>query len=307
MSVLLGSASINELGQLEGGKLGDQNGKEVLIQNWYLHNKGWVVIRATSPEVRKKIAKNMRNICKNDNIGYSYWDNCYGLLNEASKYKYDASKVKIKCDTNCAKSVICCIRYAGINVEDFNTGNEVSMCEKTGKFVVLTTAKYCKSSDYLLEGDILVTKTKGHTVVVLTDGAKAKEYIPGKLVNCVYCNLRVGPSINYAKVTTLDGGTNLKILDYGKNGWGLVDVLGVTGYVSPLYLEEYKTAKVTGGSTWLRDKPGKDVGAKIVSLSSGTIVYISGETSMVGKTPWYKVFYKGNEGWASGLYVKPIK
>lgn len=181
MAVIVGSARINELGKGEGGEHGDQNGKEVAFDEWYLHSKGWVVIRAKDPIARKKIADDMRYICENDNIGYSYNDYRRGLVNAAKPYGYDARKVKVKCDTDCSMAVVCCIRYAGINVGDFTTKNEVEVCEKTGAFDILTSDKYCKSSDYLLEGDILVTKTMGHSVVVLNNGAKAEEKAPEKM------------------------------------------------------------------------------------------------------------------------------
>ena len=42
--------------------------------------------------------------------------------------------------------------------------------QATGHFEVLRDAKYCSSSEFLMRGDILVTKTKGHTVVVLDNG-----------------------------------------------------------------------------------------------------------------------------------------
>ena len=65
MAVLIGSARSDERGKITGGKVGDQTGKEVSTQNWYLHKKGWVVIRANDPAVREKIAKSMEMICAN--------------------------------------------------------------------------------------------------------------------------------------------------------------------------------------------------------------------------------------------------
>ena len=41
---------------------------------------------------------------------------------------------------------------------------------RTGEFIKLTDSKYTKSENYLGAGDILVTKTKGHTVIVLSNG-----------------------------------------------------------------------------------------------------------------------------------------
>lgn len=169
--VMIGSARSNENGGINGGKSGDQTGKEVSTQEWYLHPKGWVVIRAKSKLVRKKIAHNMQSICNNDNIGYCQ-DHRGTLTAQAKPYGYDASKVTTACEVDCSEAVRNCILYAGIQIESFSTGSEVSACQKTGMFDIITDEKHCKSANYLYEGDILVTKTKGHTVVVLTDGAK---------------------------------------------------------------------------------------------------------------------------------------
>ena len=170
--VLIGSARIDENGKISGGKAGDQTGKETSIQDWYLHNKGWVVIRAKDAVKREKIAQDMQYICDNPCVGYDQGSN-QTLYNEAKKVGFDVSKVKNPCETDCARAVRVCVLYAGINCADFYTGIEADVLKATGQFEILTADKYCKQSDYLLRGDILVTKTKGHTVVVLTNGAKA--------------------------------------------------------------------------------------------------------------------------------------
>lgn len=172
MSVLIGSARINEKGSINGGVAGDQTGKEVSTEKWYLHSKGWIVIRANDPAVREKIARNMESICANDNIGYCQ-DHRSTLTAAAKPYGYDAAKVSKKVETDCSEAVRNCVLYAGINVGTFNTASEVSALKKTGNFEIMMDDMHCKSSDYLLRGDILVTRTKGHTVVVLTNGAKA--------------------------------------------------------------------------------------------------------------------------------------
>ena len=46
MSVIIGSARIDENGKAKGGKAGDQTGKEVSTQKWYKHTKVWRVFRA---------------------------------------------------------------------------------------------------------------------------------------------------------------------------------------------------------------------------------------------------------------------
>ena len=305
MTVLIGSARMNENGQLEGGKPGDQNKKEVCAEKWYLHAKGWVVIRAKQPQMRLNIAKDMWAACDNDKVGYSYWDQCYTLYNEVAKYKWDCSKVAIPTETNCAKLVLICAKYAGSKVKDFYTGDAVEKFKATGEFDILTADKYCKQSDYLLTGDILVTKTQGHIVVVLTDGDKAKPGIPYKITNCKCANVRKGDGIIYGKVCEpLDADTVVDLINWSKNDWGFIRYKDVNGYVSAQYLKELPRATCKGGSTWLRDKAGQYVGKQLLVISAGTVVHITGKTTKVGSTKWYEVVYNGVIGWASGKYIK---
>lgn len=211
--VEIGSARINEYGTLEGGKAGDQNGKECMVEPWYKHNKGWYVIRVKNDSKRKLIARDMRFICDNDLIGYSYWDNCYGLFNASKPYGFDASKVKTPCDTNCAKAVLTCARYAGVNVADFSTGDELEKFVATGEVEVFKDSEHCDKPDLLLEGDILVTRTKGHTVVVLNDD-KAMDKIKWSC-STEYCgNYRVQGNANLRKYPSLEGEV-LSVVDSG--------------------------------------------------------------------------------------------
>lgn len=178
MSVRVGSARHDENGKIIGGKAGDQKQKktpdfsgEVSMQEWYLHSKGWVCIRAKSAQMREKIAKCMEAACNNPNIGYDQSENTT-LRAVAKKVGYDCAKVTEKCETDCAKLVQVCIRYADFpDCPSFYTGSEVEVLKATGKFDILTADKYTTTSKYLLRGDILVTKVKGHTVVVLDDGS----------------------------------------------------------------------------------------------------------------------------------------
>ena len=84
------------------------------------------------------------------------------------------SKVTTACETDCSALVRVCCAYAGITglPEGFRTGNMPGNLNKTGAFTELTGSKYQSQSTYLGRGDILVTKTNGHTVVVLSNGSK---------------------------------------------------------------------------------------------------------------------------------------
>lgn len=161
MKVKIGSARINENGKVTGGKAGDQTGKEVMEQEFYMHSKGWRILRPTAHA--KEIAENMKKACANNNIGYSQ-SGRYGLMRELPEVKGDFSKVK-KCCTDCSALVRECVRYAfGKFVPDFNTSSEVFTLTKNG---------FCKEvkgklPDDLKPGDILVTKSKGHTAIVVS-------------------------------------------------------------------------------------------------------------------------------------------
>lgn len=166
MSVVIGHASIDERGKASGGKLGDQTGKEVCRRPWY--DKGWnKVIRAKDEDVAKKIAKAMREACKNPNIGYDQGrrETLYGL---AKANGWDIAGITEKCATDCSALVAVCVNAAGIKVPaSIYTGNEADALKKTGKFDVLTDAKYTRSDAHLKRGDILL-KEGSHTAVVLS-------------------------------------------------------------------------------------------------------------------------------------------
>ena len=68
------------------------------------------------------------------------------------------------------------MRYAGIKSDDFYTVTQRDKTMKTGQFNEYSDYNHTKISTHLLRGDILTTSpTKGHTVVVLTNGSKASE------------------------------------------------------------------------------------------------------------------------------------
>lgn len=169
MAVLIGSARIDENGKAHGGKAGDQTGKEVSTQNWYKHEKGWRVLRAKDAGAAAKIAQAMRAACSNSKIGYDQYQR--STLYEAARgVGFDPAKVNSAVETDCSALVRVCCAYAGIMLGDFTTGNQASVMLASGKFEELTGSKYTAKSDYLRAGDVLVTKSKGHTVVVLTNG-----------------------------------------------------------------------------------------------------------------------------------------
>lgn len=159
--VKVGSARIDENGNISGGRAGDQTKREVATEPYYSHPKGWYMLRAKDTEVAKKIGQAMREGCSNDNIGYSQSDR-YGVITNLKVYGRIA-KIAVKTNADCSSLVRACCIQAGIQVGDFNTASEVAVLERTGAF---NKAVAVTPSTKLQVGDILVTRSKGHTVIV---------------------------------------------------------------------------------------------------------------------------------------------
>lgn len=170
MAVIIGSARHDEHGNCySGGKAGDQTGQEVSMQKFYVHKKGWRVLRAKSSEIANKLAEAMQIACNNSNIGYDQSER-YGII----KYGIN-TEVKTECD--CSSLVRACIIYAtGKDVGDFNTSNEQSVILESDLFDDMGSYH----AEFVLHnGDILVTRTKGHTVIVVSGAKKSKaKYYP---------------------------------------------------------------------------------------------------------------------------------
>ena len=189
MSTKIGSARIDENGKAHGGQPGDQTGKEVSTQAWYLSSKGWRVFRAKNPGVAEKIAQAMERACANPHIGYDQYQR-NTLYNAAEAVDFDPGKVTTDVETDCSALVRVCCAFAGITSlpAGFCTANEPTYLDKTGAFTELKGSKYTDQSAFLGRGDIMVTKVAGHTVVVLTNGNKyesdveIKEYSLGERV-----------------------------------------------------------------------------------------------------------------------------
>lgn len=173
MAFRIGHASIDENGKIQGGNAGDQTGKEVKISNYYVHPKGWVVLRCKDDAKREKIAEAMEKACTNNQIGYDQYQRDT-LFNNVKNSGFDPSKTTKKVETDCSALVRVCIAYAfGKDVAgNIRTISEPAALVKTGLFTKYTSDKYCKRIDYLMRGDILCTPVTGHTVVVLDNGAK---------------------------------------------------------------------------------------------------------------------------------------
>ena len=219
MATIIGSARIDEHGKASGGKAGDQKQKttpdykgEVSMQNFYDVGKWGYVLREKSPAVASSIALSMTIACNNPNIGY----------NQARRLDIIKATTKATAPTSCDCSSLVrqCVREAGIEVGNFTTANEANVLMATGHFEKIPYIAGMK----LYTGDILVTKTKGHTVVV-TSGATRSE------------------SVSIASPTVKNGsrGANAKLLQQNLNACGYrLEEDGIFGKLSTQALKEWQ-------------------------------------------------------------------
>lgn len=178
-TVYVYGASIDENGRAHGGQAGNQTGRELRKQKWYKHVKGWRVFRAKDAGMAAKIAQCAKAAVANRHIGYDQYER-NTLYNEAAQFAWDVSKVTKDVECDCSALVRVCCAFAGITdlPEGFRTGNMPKNLLKTGAFTELTGTRYTDTYTYLRAGDILVTATSGHTVVVGNDGPKAEAQAP---------------------------------------------------------------------------------------------------------------------------------
>lgn len=333
MAVKIGHASMSENGTIKG-KAGDQTGKEVCIRSWYRHSKGWVTLEFIDPVMGEYAAEAMEAACANPDIGYNQYENGT-LWNDVKPFGWDPGKTTKKVNTDCARLIRVCVQYAvnkcGLDliVPDFYTATLANVLMATGLFRKHTDSKYNAQDKYLRRSMIQVTKTKGHTWLILENGSIAGETpAPDKVYALGERTLRNG-----------DEGEDVKELqrlliglDYDLGKWGAdgdfgdmtemsvrafqwandLEVDGIVGKNTVAVLlkpgtdtvpEDPKQVKIDGGNCYARTEP--NTGGKILGTCyRGTYYPYNGETSENG---WLKIKHNSREAWVSGKYARLVK
>lgn len=171
MAYIIGSARIDERGQAAGGAAGDQTGKEVCTENYYVHPLGWYAYRAKDANVANALAKAMEQACANNHIGYDQ-NQRTGVITQLGRYG-SLDKIAVNTECDCSSLVrACVIQATSKDPGNFTTYNEGKALEATGLFMdrILVTV-----NTKLCTGDILVTRKKGHTVIVTKGEARKAE------------------------------------------------------------------------------------------------------------------------------------
>lgn len=217
--ITIGNASQDERGRLEGGSRGDQTGGEVCFRTFndgdkntdgsfrrYKESKGWNVLRARDPKIAAMLVDAMCMAVRNDNIGYSQSDR-YSLYSDVKTKGFDTSKAT-KCNCDCASLVVVCLAYAGVKIDyESYTGNLADNIVATGKFDLNPDGISFKAGQTinwniskLKPGDILVTRVKGHTMIVVSNTDKAPS---GQFVTDNNGNKKSGGSTEETKLDNL--------------------------------------------------------------------------------------------------------
>ena len=316
MAVRIGSARIDENGKAHGGAAGDQTGKEVSTQEWYKQTntaKTWRVFRPKDPDKAEKIARAMQAACDNPNIGYDQYER-NSLYNAVKYVGFDTSKVASKVETDCSALVRVCCAYAGITLANFTTPGEPDILLGSGEFIELIGDKYSKQSDYLKRGDILCTKSQGHTVVVLTDGPKCEQGVDPVPTSTKY-NVRVLDGNWYVRT---EPNKNAKALGVAKKGeeypfveeneggsWDKIVYRNQIAYISVRACEIVpapKTQFIEVKGTWYVRTEANKNSESIGSVKTGDKVKYLGFT----KDGWYGIEYKGLGVWVSAKSGKIV-
>jgi uncharacterized protein YgiM (DUF1202 family) len=206
-----------------------------------------------------------------------------------------------------------------VSLPNFRTPTEPAALLDSGAFVELKGAKYTDSDKYLKRGDILVTRTQGHTVVVLSNGSKA-----GGDDDPVDDSLRrgdSGPEVAAMQQLLLKWDPNC-LPEYGADGdFGKetedavkafqkekgLPVTGVYDAATEKALLEAVCGwvEITGGSVNVRAAPGveaKDIG----TVHRGDRLPYQGVTQQAGGRDWYLIIYENQNGWVSSKYAELV-
>lgn len=232
-TIMVGSARIDENGNATGGAVGDSMQKsvpdisgEVSMEPMYKHPQGWYILRPKDVAHAKAIAARMIAACNNPNIGYDQ-SNRLGVVT----YGID-TKVKTECD--CSSLARQCVREAtGKDPGNFSTANEAAMLEATGLFDK-RRAYVSQASTPVYNGDILVTKTKGHTIIVVSGNPRSESASTSSVckanesaksmdkslvgiytvTNCAWVNVRHGAGKGKKSMVAIPKGTKVRCYGY---------------------------------------------------------------------------------------------
>lgn len=186
MTIKVGSARIDEKGNISGGTAGDQNKKEVATQNGYIWSGGWdCCIRIKNEAKRKKYIAFIKWACANELIGYDQKQRMT-LYNALKALDFDYKKLTKRVECDCSSLVACGLIVSGytkINPSCTTRNLESNMKSNYPTSFTFFDYKYkngdhTKISKWWRNGDIL--NKRGHHVVTVISGGNVPTEKVGK-------------------------------------------------------------------------------------------------------------------------------
>ena len=309
--VLLAHARSNEIGQVSGGKPGDQTGKEVCVQPFFEHQWNYF-LRPKNPMLGKKIADDAEIAASNDNIGYNQPDR-YSMYLQVKSHGYDFTKISKPCNTDCSQLVATLLLAAGVRVSPYMyTGNMVSEIMKTRLFEQIPYT----DSKQLRRGDILVAVTARHTAVVVEGYDTTPQ--PSATVKYIAEVYGVEDGHHITVKTEPKASANmLKSWPYLSNGnmievcdevgdWVYIRIADTNyGYIPKVNILRHTAQRKGTVTTDLHMR--QNAGTRFKSLMvmpKGAVVEICDAKKAATGSDWYYIVYKNIRGFASAKYIK---
>lgn len=163
-------ASIDENGNVSGGVVGDQTGKEVCIREWY--NKPWnCVLIPTNAELAEKAVNIFCQIASDKNYGYDQSQRT-SFYNNIVKNGGNVSGAKGELD--CSSGVCGCYKLAGLDISEDLTTSTMKKAFKDAGFIVSTEKRYLTDPTYGVRGMIYLAEGK-HTAMCIENGGNQPE------------------------------------------------------------------------------------------------------------------------------------
>ena len=238
--VKVGYASLGSNGKVSGDKLGDNNGREVKVTDWYNFGQD-TVYRFKDRNKAAQFADTIQKAINNNNIGYDQ-SRRLTFYNALVKANGDPAMINTPCACDCSSLVAACLRSVRIDVSEALTTTYMSNIMKTNEFIVITNAT---DPEILMTGDI-INAAGHHVVVALNNGSnfdKVNEYTYGS-IKWAQCQLRkVSPDIrniidNSGGIDGVNGAQTKLSIRKAQSIFG-IKVDGIAGSVTCKYLARY--------------------------------------------------------------------
>lgn len=286
---------------------------ELNIVPWY--DGQWsMAFRPIDKANAARLADLANATCRNPKVGYSQTNDRESFYRELKEAGWDPDRIANKCNGDCSAGFAALSTAAGMEMpKDLYTGNMATYIITSGHYLMMKTAQFLASPDYLLPGDVLLRPAThergGHTLTVIDEGDQSCLYSRA-VVNGGTWNLRRSPTYYCDVVDVLKGGLNIRIylpcIWCDGISWYYADTGGCRGFISRVAFTPYHEVEVFN-DTWLRTAPnlrGKKI--IVVPASDSTLISTGTWEEDDRGVIWHQVAYANRWGWVSSKNASKI-